>query len=450
MGQPKPACQTPKERAANFREVSFGFNKKISADEARRCPQCAQPTCLSGCPLGIDIPGFIRLLRESDAPAALERIKNDNPFPAICGRICPAPCEKACVFEDEGAPIAIRALERYASDFGRKPVSKNRIAPQFNGKKAVIVGSGPSAMMAASILLKEKIQVTMFEAAPEPGGVLRYGIPEFRLPKEVLEEQFEQLLSLGLELHTNVLVGRTKSLAELVNTFDAVLLAMGAGMPEFSNIEGEGLTGVYYASELLIRLQMMSKDKIGSSSPAVLRGDKTVVVGRGYPALDAARTALRLGQKVDLIFEGLEEEMGVSQDDLKAALDEGLNIHAPFRVLKIEGDAKGFVQAVRGHRLEMVEKEGQLSLIPSQDEAQIFEAQSVVLANGQRSNVFLAKSNSQLRLNEDGSLWVEKQSSKTSLDKVFALGAVLNESMSVVEAFADGKAAALEIVEKLK
>ena len=427
----------------------MGFNKKISAEEARRCPQCAQPTCLSGCPLGVDIPGFIRLLRESDAVAALERIKNDNPFPAICGRVCSAPCEAACVFMDEGSPIAIRALERYASDMGRKPASKGKTNIEFNSKKIAIVGSGPSAMMAAHVLLKEKFKVVLFEAASEPGGVLRFGIPEFRLPKEILNEQFDQLQSLGLEIHTNVLVGGTKPLQELINTFDAILLAVGATIPNFSNIEGENLGGVYYAEEFLLRLQQISKEDVFASAGNLLKGRQMVVLGKGYPALDAARMGLRLGQKVDLVFQGLEEEMGIPHEDLKDAMDEGLKIYAPFEALKIEGDSKGFVQGLKTRRLEIAEDQGALSLIPAQGDAEVLQAQTVVLANGQKSNSFLAKVTSQLKVKDNGSLWVEPKGFSTSLPKVFAVGSVLDESISVVDAFAQGKAAAKKILEYL-
>ncbi len=426
----------------------MGFNKKISSDEARRCPQCAQPTCNNGCPLGIDIPGFIRLLRESDAAAALERIKNENPFPAICGRICPAPCEDTCVFNDEGAPIAIRALERYASDHGSKS-ARTKLTPSLNGKKVAIVGSGPSAMMAAYVLLKERFQVVMFEAASEPGGVLRFGIPEYRLPREILNEQFELLASLGLELHTDVFIGRTKPLQELIKGFDAVLLAVGASLPNFSSIKGENLAGVYYAEEFLYRLQMISKQDV-SGAVNLLRGQQMVVLGKGFAALDAARLGLRLGQKVDLVFQGLEEEMGVAHDDLKEAVEEGLTIHAPYETLCIEGDAKDFVQGLRIRRLEIAENKGSLSLVPVQEESEVLPAQTIVLANGQKSNSFLAKSTDQLKVKDDGTLWVEHQGYLTSLPKVFAVGSVLDETLSVVDAFAHGKAAARQILEYLK
>jgi glutamate synthase (NADPH/NADH) small chain len=428
----------------------LGFTKKISSDEARRCPQCAEPVCLSGCPLGIDIPGFIRFLREGDAVSALERIKKDNPFPAICGRICPAPCEKTCIFYEEGAPIAIRALERYASDFGQtkaKPGLKNTFGSE--SKKVAIVGSGPFAMSAASVLLNHGLKVVMFEAANEPGGVLRYGIPEFRLPQEVLQSQFEELKSQGLEIHTNILIGRMKPLEELARNFDAVLLATGASLPDFASIEGENLGGVYYAEEFLMRLHMFSKEKIYNPAKSLLKGSKTVVVGSGYAALDSARMAIRLGQEVSLIFGGLEEELEVSNEDLKGAIEEGLKTFTPFEPLKIIGNEQGFTCGVECRRLEIIEEKGSLTLEVAKEAATTLEAQTVVLANSQKANPFLAKVTPQLRTSDQGTIWIDEESSLTSLEKVFAMGSAVTGPMTVVEALAQGKKAAQKIISHL-
>ncbi len=400
--------------------------------------------------MGIDIPGFIRLLRESDAVSALERIKKDNPFPAICGRVCPAPCENACIFHEEGSPIAIRALERYAADFGHKPNSRIKTVIKSNGKKVAIVGSGPSAMMAASFLLKAGLNVVMFEAANQPGGVLRYGIPEFRLPQHILEGQFEELQSQGLELHTNIFVGRMKSLEELARTFDALLLATGSSLPNFVSMQGEHLVGVYYAEEFLMRLQVLSKANVLSCAGDLIRGTRTVVIGKGYAALDAARMAVRLGQQVHWVFGGLEEEMGLSNYDLKESLEEGINIQAPFEALKIMGDPQGLVEGVQCHPLEIVEGLGGLSLYPSKEGPIVFEAQTVILANGQKANSFLATMTPQLKVNSNGHFWIDEKTSMTSLEKVFAVASAVAGSMTVVEAFAGGKAVAKQIMEYLK
>lgn len=404
---------------------------------------------MTGCPLGIDIPGFLRFLREGDAASALERIKQQNPFPAICGRICPAPCEKACIFDAEGSAIAIRSLERYASDNGGK--SKSKVAITLNGKKIAIVGSGPSAMAAASVLLRAGFKVTIFEAANEPGGILRYGIPEFRLPQDVINEQFDELRLLGLEIQTNILIGRMKSLAELTASFDAVLLATGASLPDFALIEGENLPGVYYAEEFLMRAHILSKDRIAGSLSQLLRGHQTLVVGSGYAALDAARIAVRLGQETSLVFGGLEEEMGIPENDLKEALEEGIKIHTPFEPMKIvvnqEGSSCGGVQC---RRLEIVEGQDKLSLEVAKEEPVVLEAQTIILANSQKANPFLAKATPHLKVKADGTLWVNETTSLTSLEKVFAQGAVVKGAMNVVEALATGKAVAYQIMEHLK
>ncbi|MBI3601611.1 MAG: FAD-dependent oxidoreductase [Candidatus Omnitrophica bacterium] len=446
MEQPKPACQNPKQRTGNVGEVSLGFNKKISANEAHRCPQCAEPTCLAGCPLGIDIPGFIRLLRDGDVVSALERIKQDNPFPAICGRICPAPCENACIFHEEGSPIAIRALERYAADFGYKPHLKTKTTLNTNGKKVAVVGSGPSAMAAASVLLKEGFAVVMFEAANEPGGLLRYGVAEFRLPQKIVEAQFEELKSQGLELHTNMFIGRMKSLEELRGAFDAVLLAIGAAVPDFSLIEGENLSGVCYAEEFLMRLQMLSKENVSLMAGSLLRGATTVVVGRGYAAFDAARMAIRLGQQVHLVFAGLEEEIGVSSDDLKEALEEGLNIQAPVESLKIVADTQGFVAGLQCRRMDIMETQDGLRLEPLKDSQTVLEAQTIILANGQKANHFLAQMTPSLKTNPNGTVWINDKTAMTCLEKVFATASAVAGPMTVVEALASGKGAAKQII----
>ncbi|MEI7999158.1 MAG: FAD-dependent oxidoreductase, partial [Candidatus Omnitrophota bacterium] len=403
-----------------------------------------------GCPLGVDIPGFVRLLREGDAVAALDKIKKDNPFPALCGRVCTAPCESACIFYDDGSPIAIRALERYAADFGYKPNPKIKSIVNLNGKKVALVGSGPSAMAAASVLLKDGYKVVMFEAAAQVGGLLRYGIPEFRLPQEVLDAQFDELLSQGLEIHTNIFVGRMKPLEELTRSFDAVLLALGASLPDFSSMEGENLAGVYYAEEFLIRLQILSKENLLMSMGSLLRGKETVVIGRGYAALDAARMAVRLGQEVQWVFRGLEEELGLSSHDLKKATEEGIHIHSPFEAIKIVGDIHGFVEGLQCQQLEIVETQEGLSLQPSKEDVKVFNAQTVILANGQKVNSFLATTVPQLKVNANGAFWVDEATSMTSLDKVFATASIVKGPVTIVEAIASGKKVAKQIASYLK
>jgi len=427
----------------------LGFNKKIAQDEARRCPQCAVATCLPGCPLGIDIPGFIRLLREGDTGLALERIKKENPFPSICGRICPAPCEEACVFNADGHPIAIRALERFAADFGSVKPEKASQAPR--GKKVAIIGSGPSGMSAAYYLARMNFSVTIFEAAHEPGGLLRYAIPEFRLPQKVLDEQFALLRSLGVEFQTDVVLGRTLMLDELfMRGFSAVLLAIGASLPLFSDLPGSSLGGVYYDMEFMYRLHSANKDNaLVTARQQHLITAKTIVVGRGPSAFDAARLSLRLGSETHLVFEGFEEQTGVSADILKESREEGLEIHS-MRALEMVGDEHGFVQGVKCRKLDIVDGKDGLTLEVSNDEPVVLEGQTVIIANGQRPNNFLKQVLPQLKWDEDGSLWANEQTGMTSMEKIFGTGSVMTAGGSVVQAIAGGKTAAQKIIQYLE
>ncbi len=387
-------------------------------------------TCLAGCPLGIDIPGFIRLLREGDTVSALERIKKENPFPAICGRICPAPCEQACVFHADGEPIAIRALERFASDFGHSKPEKLILSPR--GKKVAIIGSGPAGMSAAYYLAKMNLSVTIFEAAHQPGGLLRYAIPELRLPQKVLDEQFSQLKSLGVEIQTDVVFGRTMMIDELfMRGFSAVLLAAGASLPRFSNLPGSNLSGIYYDVEFLNRLQAVNKENAARSAlQQRIPTAKTVIIGRGGSAFDTARLSVRLGSEVHVVFEGFEEQAGVSDEILKESREEGIEVHS-MQVLEMVGDDNGFVRGVKCRKLN--------------EEPVVLEAQTVIIANGWRPNDFLKQYLPQLKWDEDGSLWVDAQTGMTSMEKVFGCGSIMTTGGSVVQAIAGGKRAAQKI-----
>ena len=245
MGQPKVTTQPEQKRTKNFNEVSLGYPKKLAVEEARRCPQCSDPVCMKGCPIGIDIPGFIRHLREGNVSEAYDRIREANPLPSVCGRICSAPCEAACILTEENAPIGIRALERYAADFGRSR-SASKTAGQ-RGKKIAVIGSGPAGLAAAWELARQGFAVTIFESLDRAGGVLRYGIPDFRIPRKVIDGEINEILALGVELRTNAFIGQTMTLAELLEEgYSAVLVATGAGVPKFMELAGANLGGVYY------------------------------------------------------------------------------------------------------------------------------------------------------------------------------------------------------------
>lgn len=387
--------------------------------------------------MGIDIPGFIRLLREDDVAGALERIHRENPFPAICGRICPAPCEDACVFKEEGAPIAIRSLERYAADFGRGKAVKEKFVPLDKSTKVAIIGAGPAGLSAAHFLAHGGYGVTVYEASGEAGGLLR-SIPEFRLPRKVLDEQAAELKSMGVRIATDAFVGGAMPVGDFLGQgYAALLLAVGAGAPDFTQMPGHNLGGVFYAEEFLMRPQR------------IVPGAKTAIIGGGAAALDAARVAIRRGQEADLIFEGMEEELGVDGDDLHAAVEEGVRLHAPVQALAIEADGNGFAAGVRCRQLEIAEKEGKFSLEPLADGQMTLAAKTVVLSRGRRPNQFLRKALPQLKWNENGTLWVDAHTGLTSMEKIFAAGNVATGAGPVVDAIASGKSAAKKIMEFL-
>lgn len=403
---------------------------------------------MPACPLGVDIPGFIRLLREGDASLALERIKKENPFPAICGRVCPAPCEEACVLNADGQTISIRTLERFAADFGQlKPEKPSSLT---KGKQVAIIGSGPGGMSAAYYLAKMNFSVTIFEASHEPGGLLRFAIPAFRLPQRVIDEQFAQLKLLGVEVQTDVVLGRTLMLEEiLMRGFSAVLLATGASLPVYSALPGNGLSGIFYASEFLFRLQSDDKENINQEFQGyMMRGPKILVLGSGPAALDAARLGVRLGKEVGMVFDGFEEEIGVGQEILKECKEEGVQINS-MRAVEFIGDANGFVRGVKCHPLEIVEEKEGLRLEPSVETPVVLEAQTVILANGVRPNEFLKQYLPQLQWDEDGSLWADIQTGMTSIEKVFACGSLVTNGGSVVDAIAGGKLAAQKVFQYL-
>ena len=437
MGKQTPSCQPKEVRVRGLREVSLGFSKKITQDEARRCPQCAVATCLAGCPLGIDIPGFIRFLREGDNLSAWERIRQDNPFPDICGRICPAPCERACIFHADGVPIAIRELERFAAD-GAPSKLERPVSLSTGAKRVAIIGCGPAGLSAAYYLARANFSVTVFEAAHEPGGILRYGIPEFRLPQKIVQNQVARLKSLGVDIQTDVVFGRTLMVDEIfMQGFSALLMATGASLPVFSNLPGSNLGHVYYDTEFLSGLQNINKEDILQRAARENRGfpANTVILGGGYAAFDAARLSLRLGSQVDLVFAGLEEQLGVSDEILKESSQEGLRVHC-MQALEIMGDDNGFVRGVQCHKLDMVETPKGLKLQVSDQQPVVLEAQCVVIANGHTCGHFLKS--------------YLLKAGQAGTDKVFACGQAVTAEGSVADAIASGKSVAQKMIEYLQ
>lgn len=445
MGQPQPAQQPKDRRIRNFTEVSLGYSKAVSLTEARRCPQCAQPTCLDGCPLGIDIPGFIRLLREGDAVGALNRIREANILPGVCGRICMAPCESVCVFNDDDASIGIRALERYAADNGRtRQAPKDRPSAPKNGKKVAVVGSGPSGLAAAAQLAQKGYTVTIFEGLPKPGGVLRYGIPEFRLPARVLDTEINDVMAMGVEIQTNVIVGQTLGVQDVMKGHDFMFLAVGCASPKMVTISGEHLIGVHYAQEIMLHYNLWQGQNDPKSSGPSLLGDKVVVLGSGHAAMDCGRIALRLGKKASVVFPGLEEEIGANPMERKNAVEEGLKFESLVRPLEIIATAENLVKGVRCERLDFVENPGeQWELKPVPGSEFLIEADTVILAQETKPSEALKRILPDLKWTPEGVLWVDPETAQTSIERIFATGDVISGAGHLVDALASGKYAAL-------
>jgi len=397
---------------------------------------------MAHCPLGIAIPRFIRYLREGDVANAYQVIKEANWLPAVCGRICSAPCEAACVLNEEKAPIGIRALERYASDNGRaRPIK----AKEHKGKKIAVVGSGPAGLTAAAQLAQKGFQVTIFESLDRPGGILRYGIPEFRIPRKVLDQEINEIKALGVDIQTNIFIGQTITLDELKKDgYEAILLAMGAGIPKFMELRGAHLGGVYYGEEFLMRVNLTKSAPFGRNQSNFIVGKKVVVIGSGNTALDCARCARRLGGEVTLIFRRTEEEMYVRAEERDLAKEEGIHFEPLAKPVEILADQNHFVAGLKCVRMDYADAGGnnQWQLEPVPDSEFIIDVDTVVIAIGHRPNSLVSKLSSKLALNKDGTIKVDQTTFMTSVSGIFACGNVMTNAGPVVEAMASGKKAA--------
>lgn len=404
--------------------------------------------CTFACPLGIDIPGFIRAIRENESNKALSRIKEHNLFASICGRLCPAPCEKACVFEPEGSPIGIRALERFASDYGRERGAAIRPA-KSTGKKVAIIGSGPAGLSAGIDLTLAGHQVTIFESLPLPGGILRYGVPEFRLPNKIVESEITFIKSLGVEIKTNFLAGQSATIEEIKGLgFSAVFLATGAGSPQLMDIPGTHLGGVCYAEEFLMRVNLFGANLYPKNDTSPHVGRRIVVVGDGYAALDCARTAIRLGREVTVVFSHTEDDMPVRPQEKEYGKEEGVKLEPLAKLLAVMGNGNNFVSGVKCIRMDFADPHstGKWKLVPVAKSEFTIEADSVIFAIGHRP--MIKRMLSGLKVNTDGTVWTN-EGSMTSVKGVFA-GGNLTKSGSIVEAMASGKRVAGEIDRYLK
>ena len=441
------------KRGANFLEVNLGFTERMALLEAQRCIQCKEPKCVQGCPVMVNIPRFLDFIVRGDLPGAARSLFGDNALPAITGRVCPQEiqCEVQCVRGQKTKPVAIGYLERFVADWARAHRGVVTIEPQAaSGKSVAIVGAGPAGLTAAGELVKLGHDVTVYEALHKPGGVLVYGIPEFRLPKQIVEEEVERLVQAGVKIENNVVVGRTYTLPELRARFDAVFIANGAGLPVFMDVPGENLKGVYSANEYLTRVNLMEAYQLDSDTP-VLRAKRVAVVGGGNVAMDAVRTAKRLGaERAILVYRRSRAEMPARVEEIHHAEAEGVefeNLVAPIEVIGNDGR---WVAGLKCERMQLGEPDdsGRRRPVPVPGSEFVLECDAVVVAIGTRANPLLTATCPDLKLNRWGNIEVDDHG-MTSIPGIFAGGDIVRGAATVILAMGDGKRAAQAIDEYL-
>ncbi|MDI9570878.1 MAG: NADPH-dependent glutamate synthase [Pseudomonadota bacterium] len=452
--QPMPE-QDPRERIGNFEEVPRGYAPETAILEARRCIQCKKPTCMDGCPVDVKIPEFIKQIAEGDFLGAARTLKETNSLPAVCGRVCPQEdqCEKTCILGKKGAPVAIGRLERFAADYERESgaVAIPEIAPP-NGKKVAVVGSGPSGLTIAGDLVKLGYDITVFEALHKAGGVLVYGIPEFRLPKAIVEAEVDYLRKLGVKIVVNAVVGRLKTVDDLfAEGFDAVYIAVGAGAPVFMDIPGENLSGVYSANEYLTRSNLMKAYRFPEYDTPIVRGRNVAVIGGGNVAMDSVRTALRLGaENARIIYRRSEVEMPARKEEVHHAKEEGVQFHLLTNPVEYLGEG-GWVKGVKCLRMELgaPDASGRRSPVPVAGSEFVIEADTVVVAVGTMANPIVPATTPGLETNRRGYIITKGESGETSRPGVYAGGDIVTGSATVILAMGAGRKAAQAIHRRL-
>jgi len=435
-------------RAANFAEVNLGFTEQLALLEAERCLQCKDPRCVRGCPVGVHIPKFLNLLAGGKIAEAAKCLLCDNALPAVTGRVCPqeTQCEIECVRAAKGSPVGIGYLERYVADWAqRNNHLPEKAAP--TGKRIAIVGSGPAGLTAAGELARLGHDVKIYEALHKPGGVLVYGIPEFRLPKQIVAQEVERLLAAGVKIECNVIIGRTYSLAELQAGFDAVFVANGAGLPVFMNVPGENLKGVYSANEYLTRINLMAAYQFPKSDTPVLHGKYVAVVGGGNVAMDSVRTAKRLGaEQAMIVYRRTQEELPARAEEAHHAADEGVEFHYLTAPVEVVGNEQKWVTGLRCVRMKLgaPDASGRARPEPIPGSEFMLPCNVVVVAIGTRANPLLTATCPDLKLNKQGNILVD-ENGMTSLPGVFAGGDIVRGAATVILAMGDGKRAAKAI-----
>ena len=440
--------QEPKVRATNFEEVCLGYNDEEAKLEAERCLNCKNPLCMKGCPVSIHIPDFITKVKEGDIAGAADVIALSSALPAVCGRVCPqeTQCEGKCVRGIKGEPVSIGKLERYVADWAREHDYVAAKAGEPNGKKVAVIGSGPAGLTCAGDLAKLGYDVTIFEAFHQPGGVLVYGIPEFRLPKDrVVRPEIENVKKLGVKIDTNVIVGRSLTIDELLNEegFDAVFIGSGAGLPKFMNIPGETANGVYSANEFLTRNNLM-KAFLKEADTPIKVGKKVVVVGGGNVAMDAARTALRLGAEVHVVYRRSEEELPARVEEVHHAKEEGIIFDLLQNPVEIYADENDWVKGVKIQRMKLGEPDASGRRRPEAIPGDVYDLDCdiVIMSLGTSPNPLIKQTTEGLDTNKHGCIIAKEENGETSRKAVFAGGDAVTGAATVILAMGAGKAAA--------
>ena len=443
--------QPAKLRATNFDEVTLGYDQEMATVEASRCIQCKKPKCVVGCPVGIDIAAFIKLIGEGDPAGAIAKLKETTSFPAVCGRVCPQEeqCEQLCILGLKHEPVAIGRLERFAADweFANGSSGKPAIAPK-KGKHVGVVGSGPAGLTCAGELAKMGYDVTIYEALHKPGGVLVYGIPEFRLPKAIVQRECDYVESLGVEFKLDYVIGRTLTVDQmLADGHDAIFLANGAGLPTFMDIPGENLNGVYSANEFLTRSNLMKAYRFPEYDTPITVGKKVAVIGAGNVAMDSARTALRLGAEVHLIYRRSHDEMPARNEEIHHAEEEGIILDLLANPTQIIGDDQGWVHEIEVIDMELGEPDdsGRRRPVPQAGSERRIQVDAVIVSVGTKANPLLTRSTSGLDLTRRGNIVADEATLATSKEGVFAGGDIVTGSATVILAMGAGKTAARSI-----
>ncbi|MCD8360070.1 MAG: NADPH-dependent glutamate synthase, partial [Acidaminococcaceae bacterium] len=453
-GMSNPMPEQPADiRNKNFEEVALGYDMDTAVDEAQRCLNCPKPRCVEGCPVNVKIPAFIQALAQSRMDDAIAILKRKNSLPAVCGRVCPQEnqCESKCVLGIKGESVAIGRLERFVADYAREQgtdVTQADTVPA-KGKKVAIVGSGPSGLTAAGDLAKMGYDVTIYEALHAPGGVLMYGIPQFRLPKEIVKHEIDALKDLGVKIIPNAVIGRTFTIRDLMEEegFSAVYVGIGAGLPHFMHIDGENLNGVYSANEFLTRVNLMRAYQFPNVATPVYVGKKVAVVGAGNVAMDAARTAKRLGaEQVYIVYRRSEDEMPARKEEIGHAKEEGIELRLLNNPTRILGNENGWVNGMECVKMELGEPDasGRRSPVEIKGSEYVLDVDMVVMAIGQGLNPLLKQTTPELETNKRGNIVADEEGA-TSIPGVFAGGDIVTGAATVISAMGAGKKAALAI-----